>query len=209
MAADLTRDAAMLVATLPAGPMNVPDVDLEPWDSPTVLKTHLVKPTAGTLALTLVHVPPRLHANQPLEVEFAVRLGQSVAAIERSYFPHVAVLVDVKERRHSVPVSVRLADDSWVARALIHPASWADTASVAVVAFTLAGRSLPCDCLPATVAVGFIHAPALEGAVHAAAKAGDVPALRAALDAGGSTKEADGKVCPIVSALAAVLRAST
>ena len=128
MAADLTRDAAMLVATLPAGPMNVPDVDLEPWDSPTVLKTHLVKPTAGTLALTLVHVPPRLHANQPLEVEFAVRLGQSVAAIERSYFPHVAVLVDVKERRHSVPVSVRLADGSWVARALLHPASWTESA---------------------------------------------------------------------------------
>ena len=35
------------------------------------------------------------------------------------------------------------------------------------------------------------HAPAPEGAVLAAAEAGDVPALQAALDAGGSTEEAD------------------
>ena len=39
------------------------------------------------------------------------------------------------------------------------------------------------------------HTPAPEGAVFAAAKAGDVLALKAALDAGGSTEEAD-KVRP-------------
>ena len=66
--------------------------------------------------------------------------------------------------------------------------------SVTVVSLSLAGRPLPCDCLPATLQVGYNHAPAPAGAVFAAAMAGDVPALQAALDAGGSTEEA-GEVC--------------
>ena len=60
-----------------------------------------------------------------------------------------------------------------------------------MVALSLAGHILPSDCLPVTLQVGYNHAPAPEGAVYAAAEAGDVPALQAALDAGGSTEEAD------------------
>lgn len=56
---------------------------------------------------------------------------------------------------------------------------------------TIAGRPLPCDRLPATLRVGYNHAPAPVGALFRAAKTGDVAALRVALDAGGSTEEAN------------------
>ena len=56
------------------------------------------------------------------------------------------------------------SSSGWIARALARPAAWADAASIAVVSLALGGRPLPCDC-------------------H--------PALQAALDAGGSTEEAD------------------
>ena len=42
--------------------------------------------------------------------------------------------------------------------------------------------------------VGYNHAVAPAGAVHAAAMAGDMPALQVALIAGGSTEEADAEV---------------
>ena len=62
------------------------------------------------------------------------------------------------------------------------------------MSLSLVGRPLPCDCLPATLRVGYNHAPAPMGAVYGAAKAGEVPALQATLDAGGSTEEAE-EVC--------------
>ena len=98
--------------------------------------------------------------------------------------------------RGEVPtrVKARLSGGGWTARALASPSAWADAVSVTVVSLSLAGRPLPCDCLPATLQVGYNHAPAPAGAVFAAAMAGDVPALQAALDAGGSTEEA-GEVC--------------
>ena len=74
---------------------------------------------------------------------------------------------------------------------MLLPGPWkADAASLTVVSLSLAGRLLPSDCLPATLPVGYNHAPAPAGAVLAAANASDVPALRAALDSGGSTEEA-------------------
>ena len=74
---------------------------------------------------------------------------------------------------------------------MLLPGPWkADAASLTVVSLSLAGRLLPSDCLPATLPVGYNHAPAPAGAVLEAAMAGDVPALHAALEAGGSTEEA-------------------
>ena len=103
-------------------------------------------------------------------------------AVEVPGQPQVAV---------SLPVSARVSGSVWIARALVSPTTWADAVSVTVVSLSLAGRPLPCDCLPAILRVGYNHAPASAGAVFAAAKAGDVPAQQAALDAGGSTEEAD------------------
>ena len=78
---------------------------------------------------------------------------------------------------------------------MLLPGPWkADAASITVVSLSLAGRPLFCDCLPATMRVGYNHSRAPAGAVFAAAGAGDVPALWAAIEAGGSTEEAD-RVC--------------
>ena len=90
-----------------------------------------------------------------------------------------------------IPVSARPSGSGWTARALLRPSAWANADSVTVVSLSLAGRPLPCDCLPATLRVGYNHASAREGAVFEAAKAGDLPALQAALDAGGSTEESN------------------
>ena len=80
---------------------------------------------------------------------------------------------------------------SWTVRVLVRPAYWANAASVTVHSMSLAWRTLPCVCLPATLRVGYNHAPAPEGAVLAAAETGDVPALLASIEEGGSTEEAD------------------
>ena len=104
----------------------------------------------------------------------------------------VAVEVPRQPRREvSVPVSAHPSGGGWIIRAVVRPTAWAEAASVTVVSLSLAGRPLPSNCLPATLRVGYNHAPAPMGAVYGAAKAGDVAALQAALYAGGSTEEAD------------------
>jgi len=90
----------------------------------------------------------------------------------------------------SVPVTTRPSGGGWIIRALVRLSAWAEAASVTVFSLSLAGQPLPCDSLPATLRVGYNHAPAPAGAVLVAARGGDVPALQTALDAGGSTEEA-------------------
>ena len=146
-------------------------------------------------------VPSRVHADRPLEIELAaVGTGAGATAavtIASCISTHARLVLAVEVLRQprvevSVPVRARPSGVGWIARALVRPATWADAASVTVGSMSLAGRSLVCDCLPATLLLGYNHAPAPEGgAVLAAAKAGDVPALQAALDSGRSTEEAD------------------
>ena len=157
-----------------------------------------------------VFVPSRLptcvYADRPLEIELAVGFGAG-AGVEpvsaaRWISDHARLMIDVKIGRkvasHSVSLSARPSGGGWIARALIRPASWADTGTITVVSLSLAGRIQPCQSLPATLKVfHYIHKRARKGAVLRAAQDGDVPALRAALDAGGSTEEAD-EVRPVI-----------
>ena len=171
-----------------------------PWPFPTsaTIETRLVSLTARAVVLRLV--PARVHADRPLEVDLAaVRFGTIAGAVTVSSWisAHARLVISVEragqpQGHNSLPMTARPSGDSWIARVLVHPAYWADAASVSVVSLSLAGRPLPCDCLPATLRVGYNHAPAPAGAVYAAAKAGDVAALLAALEAGGSTEEANG-----------------
>ena len=139
-----------------------------------------------------------MHAAQPLEIGLTgAGLGAGTVAatsVARWISAHARLVIAVEGEGqsvfHSLPVSARPSGGGWIARALIRPTSWADAAFVTVMSLTLPGRPLPCDCLPATVQVGYNHAQAPAGMVYWAAKAGDAPALRAALDAGGSTEEA-------------------
>ena len=172
------------------------------YDSATsVIEARLVSPFASSFALT--GVPARVHADRPLELELAAvgsGAGAGAAVAIASWLSaHACLAIAVEmpgQHRLEVylPVSARPSGGGWIARALIHPSAWADAASVTVVSLSLAGRLLPCDFLSATLQVGYNHARAPAGAVYAAAKVGDVPALQAALDAGGSTEEAEG-VC--------------
>ena len=188
-----------LVSKLPLGPLTIPVLGIGPCESATsAVEARLISPTESMLALP--KVPGCVHADRPLEVEFsAVGLGPVAGAALSlaswiSAHACLAIAVEVPGQPQAeviLPVTARLSGGGWIARALVCPSSWAGAAVVTVVSLSLAGRPLPCDCLPATVPVGYNHAPAPAGAVYAAASAGDVPALQDALDAGGSTEEAN------------------
>ena len=138
-----------------------------------------------------------MFVDRPFEIDFStVELGAgaagSVARLITSHARLEVLKVTGKSRTpYSFPLTAHSRDGNVIARALIYPASWTDADSVIVTSLTLAGQAVSCDFLPAVLRVGYNHAPAHAGAVSAAAKAGDVRALQAALDAGGSTEEAD------------------
>ena len=164
----------------------------------SAIKARVVSPSAS--AFVLSRVPSLVHIDRPLELGLVVgRLGNGADAAESmaSWLSTHAVLqitFEVPGQPHgevSVLVRARPSGSRWIARALVHPAAWAYAASITVVSLSFAGRPLPCDCLPATLRVGYNHAQSPAGAVFAAATAGDLPALHAALEAGGSTEETD------------------
>ena len=146
---------------------------------------------------------PRLHPDRPLDIVVVdFELGASAAtstSVTQLLSSHALLSVTVIENTSNsrvtftVPVSARSSPRGWIVRALIHPDTWKHATSICVEALSLARRHLPCqgDCLPAILRVGFKHGRAGEGAVYAASKTGDVSALQAALDAGGSTDEMD------------------
>ena len=191
-----------LISRHQLSPLEIPALGMEACESVTSFcEARLASPFASALALT--RVPACIHADRPLEVELSL-VGLGTGADEAVYIAswisahaRLTMYVDVAGQprvEDSFPVAVRLCSGGWIARALVRPASWADAASVTVLSLSLAGRPLPSlhDCLPATLRVGYNHASAPAGAVHAAAKAGDVLALQAALDAGESTNEVCG-----------------
>ena len=186
------------MSTLPVGPLEIPTLSMEQCDSASsAIEAVLFSPYASALSLT--GVPALVLTDRPLELKLAavgLVAGDGVAESIASWLSAhacLAIAVEVAgQPREEVflPVSARPSRGSWIARALVRPTAWADAASLTVVSLSIAGRPLPCDCLPATLPVGYNHVPASAGAVFAAAEAGNVPALKAALDACGSTEEA-------------------
>ena len=175
--------AAAVAAALPAGPLEIPALDLVGCVCPTsAIEARFVSLHAGSLQLT--RVPPLAHSDRPLEIEIAAigcDVGATASLIRWSSTQDHFVIAVEGPPSLLVPLSLRPLHGGWVARALIRPVSWADAASITVDSLSLAGRPLPCDCLPATLRVGYNHAPLTAGAVYAAAQAGDVLALQAAL----------------------------
>ena len=191
------RMAAVLACSIPSDASEIPDMIMAP-SATFAIETHLVNPCASEFALS--RVPPVVHSDRPLEVEMtAIRQSADAGAAESvaSWISaHALLQISVEvpgNPQGEVPVFVkaRPSKGGWIVRVLVRPGAWADAASVTLHSISLAGQPLSCDCLPATLRVGYNHAPAPEGAVYAAGKAGDVPALQVALVAGGSTEEAD------------------
>ena len=169
----VTLAVAGLASTLLAVPLEIRHLGVEPSGSPaSAIAALLVSPSASALALS--RVPPRVHSDRPLEIELTgvgYDTGSGAAtSVARWISDHarLAIAVEVAGQSrvfHSLPVSARPSGGGWIARALIRPASWADAAFVTVVSLSLAGQPLPCECLPATLRVGYNHAPAPAGAV--------------------------------------------
>ena len=143
-------------------------------------------------------VPPVMLVDRPLEIELkSTDLHQEIHPLASSLIAtHCRLSVAVENGKQppiaiSSSVSVRMSGGRLFARALIHPARWIDATHVTVISLALAEKPVACDCFPFTMRVGYNHAPAPAGALLAAADAGDLAALQAALDAGGSTEEAD------------------
>jgi len=178
-------------------PLETPELYMEPCPNPaTAIEACTVMLSAK--ALVLRRVPPRVHNGRPLDVEISMSgpypSEATAAALARwlSVHARLSLIIHVRERPTtcvSAPVSTRAIRGGLIARALIHPVWWVDATFVSVRSLTLAGQPLFFGGLPTAVYVGYNHAPAPEGAVYQAALLGDVPALQAALDAGGSTEE--------------------
>ena len=194
-----TCAVADLITSLPLGPIEIPAVGLVPCVSATsAVEARLASPSASALKVT--SVPARMHTDRPLEVELAANglgVGADAAVSVASWISdHALLQLSVEapgqpQGEVALRVQARPSGGGWIIRALVRPAAWADAASITVVSLSLAGRPLTSDLLLATLRVGYNHDPAPVGVVYAAAKAGDVAALQAALDAGGSTEEAD------------------
>lgn len=71
------------------------------------------------------------------------------------------------------------------------PADAVDGDEILLLSVSIAGCAVPMSEPPLRAIVGFNHAPSQVGPVYAAARVGDIPALRQALACGGSTQEAD------------------
>lgn len=195
----LTHESTALASVVPASPLDTPAIFIGPdQSSHFAIEASLVSPSLG--ATVLSSVPRVVPVDRPLEIELDHGPCSDVLAFEsfaRCLSSHALLSVCIATQGRaltyvSAPADVRLSSDgAWNLRALVHPASWTDADSVTVLSLTCAGRPLPCKGLPATIRVGYDNTPAPAGAVLAAAKAGDVLALQAALIAGGSTEEAD------------------
>ena len=195
----LKQAVAGSASRLSAGSLEIPALELVSCTFATI-EVCLVSPAAS--AVIVSRVPHHVYFDRTIDIELAnvSCFTGTGAALETSLArwlsanSRLAIVIEVPgkpQREVPVLVKARSFDGGLIARALARPASWADAASVTVVSLSLAGRPLPCDCLPATLRVGYNHSPAPEGAVLLAAEAGDVAALQAALDAGGSTEETD------------------
>ena len=194
-----THAALESEVTIPVGPREIPELGMGLCDHiSSSVDLRLVNPSPSSLCIT--RVPSDFYADRPLMIELAVAglcVDSTMAAsVARWLSTHILVNITVDttgrpRASFTVPVSARPSRGGWIARTLLRPLAWADAASITVVSLSLAGLLLSCDCLPATLRPGYNHAPAPEGAVLKAARAGNVRSLQAALDAGGSTEEVD------------------
>lgn len=137
-------------------------------------------------------VPTVAFVDRPLDLAVVV----TGAGVARCISLHATLTIviergDKSRTSLSVPVSLLPTGSGCILRAVVRPGSWMDAVSLTLVSLELAGQILPCDCLPATLRVGYNHAAAPDGAVFAAVLNNDALALQAALDAGASTEEAD------------------
>lgn len=181
-------------------PLEIVDLALEPSEfSASAIEACLSSPSMRAIMLT--SWPPVAYVDRPLDLAIAVpgnlpQCARLAASMVHSICANAsfAVAVEAQGRPRasfSVPVSMRPSGDSWVARALIRPATWADADFVSLDYVAFAGQPLACDCLPGRLRVGFNHAPAAAAAVLKASREGNVPALQAALNARGSTEDSD------------------
>ena len=190
--------ASAVASIPPVSTLELSDLQLERCVIPTsATDVRLRSPSAKSVKLA--RVPLIVHADRPFEIFFAaVEFGagaDEAASVARWISTHALLTVDINKKNrtaHLFSVYAYPTDGGCIVRALARPSAWADASSVTVVSLSLAGRPQLCECLPATLRVGYNHAPEPVGAVYDAAEAGDVPELQAALEDGGSTEEADG-----------------
>lgn len=189
-------EVAALVSNLPVGPREIVEMRLDNCQySEGVIGARLETPSAQNIYLYSVQP---FASKLPIEIVFSAGdsfvTSHEAACVSRCIDTHVILIVNVVSSMslvcHSVQVSARPSGNIWIARALLHPASWADAVSVTVVSISFATSMLPCECLPAHLPMyRCVLAP--PGKVYVAARRGDVVAIKDALYTGGSTEEAD------------------
>ena len=202
---DLSSLTSEMAGGLPAAPVEPPVL---------AVMSDLVAPLGCIVCalapddIRLEPPPERVLPGRPVDLLFTPRSGmvltpdaaQGIAdCLETHLRVAVHCLGDEGVAALELPVSVRAVGKRWRARVLIRTSPAATTGAflatnscpVKINALMLAGQPLPLAHLPATVLFNFNHDLAPRGDVWDAAAKGDVPALMAALAAGGSTEEAD------------------
>ena len=192
----LTFATASIALAAPEFPLELPDLECR---ASGVRSTGLCIIIPSVNDILLSGLPRVVVAFRPLEVDLATSAevisgSHAAETVARYISTHARLSLSLASKEgectsFSVPISVRSSSSGWIARALFSPEYWADAASVTVVSLLFAGRSLSCDRLPMTLRVGYNHAPMRTGGVVRASRSGDIAALQAALDAGGSTEE--------------------
>ena len=193
----LTFATASIALAAPEFPLELPDLECR---ASGVRSTGLCIIIPSVNDILLSGLPRVVVAFRPLEVDLAASGSEVIPGshaaetVARCISTHARFSLSLASKEgectsFSVPISVRSSSSGWIARALFSPEYWADAASVTVVSLLFAGRSLSCDRLPMTLRVGYNHAPMRTGGVVRASRSGDIAALQAALDAGGSTEE--------------------
>ena len=201
--ASVAFPVAALADTLPLCPVEVAELGFTERDaySPLGLQLSALSLSSAANQVALHRLPFYLLPNRPLEFElqaadsFPGTVHAACIAQSLSIQARVTIRIHGGARDQAVistPISVRQTATCWVARALLHPSSWAGARSVVLDSLTLGGQPIVSQHLPATLRISFNHAPAPMGAVYAAANAGDVASLESALAAGASTEEKDG-----------------
>lgn len=190
----LTRVATTLARPFSTDQAQMPQLCLGTIQSDdAAIEARLLSP----ISYVELRAPRVVCFDRPLEVEISCSDRVIAASVfARFISSHATLSLEIHANgqypvKCVVPVSARPSGGGCIARALIRTEAWAKSESVTVVSLALADHLLPCNGLPATLRVGYTHALAPAGAVHEAASCGDVPALLAALDAGGSTEERD------------------
>ena len=99
MTTNLQSEAAAKVTSLPEGPIEATYLDMVPFYFPTsAIEARLVSSLSRALELT--RVPPRVHADRPLEIDLGARGLDAGAGATAFISAHACLAIEIEVTAH-------------------------------------------------------------------------------------------------------------